>query len=81
MSSLFTIAGAWALVTLEMPWTDEYFPRLRRPRKLPVVYAILLQPVAETLLTLARDHKHLGAEIAFCAVLQYRSLCGVTSGE
>lgn len=25
------------LVTLEMPWTDEYFPRARRPVKLPVV--------------------------------------------
>lgn len=25
------------LITLEMPWTDEYFPRLRRPHKLPVV--------------------------------------------
>ena len=25
------------LVTLEMPWTDEYFPRIRRPHKLPVV--------------------------------------------
>lgn len=25
------------LVTLEMPWTDEYFPRVRRPHKLPVV--------------------------------------------
>jgi len=23
------------LVTLEMPWTDEYFPRVRRPHKLP----------------------------------------------
>jgi integrase/recombinase XerD len=25
------------LVTLEMPWTSEYFPRVRRPHKLPVV--------------------------------------------
>jgi len=25
------------LTTLEMPWTNEYFPRLRRPSKLPVV--------------------------------------------
>jgi site-specific recombinase XerD len=25
------------LTTLEMPWTDEYFPRVRRPHKLPVV--------------------------------------------
>lgn len=25
------------LVTLEMPWTDDYFPYLRRPCKLPVV--------------------------------------------
>lgn len=25
------------LVTLEMPWTDEYFPRARRASKLPVV--------------------------------------------
>jgi site-specific recombinase XerD len=25
------------LTTLEMPWTDEYFPRVRRPYKLPVV--------------------------------------------
>jgi site-specific recombinase XerD len=25
------------LVTLEMPWTDEYFPRIRRPYKLPLV--------------------------------------------
>jgi site-specific recombinase XerD len=25
------------LTTLEMPWTDEYFPRVRRPLKLPVV--------------------------------------------
>jgi len=24
-------------VTLQMPWTDEYFPRIRRPHKLPVV--------------------------------------------
>ena len=24
------------LTTLEMPWTDEYFPRVRRPHKLPV---------------------------------------------
>lgn len=25
------------LTTLEMPWTDEYFPRIRRAHKLPVV--------------------------------------------
>lgn len=25
------------LTTLEMPWTSEYFPRARRPHKLPVV--------------------------------------------
>ncbi len=25
------------LTTLEMPWTDAYFPRVRRPHKLPVV--------------------------------------------
>lgn len=25
------------LNTLEMPWTDEYFPRVRRPYKLPIV--------------------------------------------
>jgi site-specific recombinase XerD len=25
------------LTTLEMPWTDEYFPHVRRPHKLPVV--------------------------------------------
>ena len=25
------------LTTLEMPWTSEYFPRIRRPHKLPVV--------------------------------------------
>src|SRR5579871_6881089 len=25
------------LTTLEMPWTEEYFPRVRRPLKLPVV--------------------------------------------
>jgi len=25
------------LKTLEMPWTDEYFPRIRRPHKLPLV--------------------------------------------
>jgi site-specific recombinase XerD len=25
------------LVTLEMPWTDEYFPRVKRPQKLPIV--------------------------------------------
>ena len=25
------------LTTLEMPWTDEYFPRARRPHKLPLV--------------------------------------------
>ena len=25
------------LTTLEMPWTDEYFPHVRRPLKLPVV--------------------------------------------
>jgi hypothetical protein len=33
------------------------------------VYGILFQTVAETLLTLARDPKHLGAEIGFFAVL------------
>ena len=27
------------LVTLEMPWTSEYFSRVRRPHKLPVVLA------------------------------------------
>jgi integrase/recombinase XerD len=33
------------LETLEMPWTDEYFPRVRRPTRLPVVlsYEELLQ--------------------------------------
>jgi len=33
------------LQTLEMPWTDEYFPRVRRPTKLPVVlsYEELMQ--------------------------------------
>src|SRR5271154_6447619 len=25
------------LTTLEMPWTDEYFPRAKRPYKLPIV--------------------------------------------
>lgn len=25
------------LTTLEMPWTDEYFPHVRRPHKLPIV--------------------------------------------
>src|SRR4051794_32542732 len=25
------------LTTLEMPWTAEYFPRIRRPRQLPIV--------------------------------------------
>jgi integrase/recombinase XerD len=25
------------LITLEMPWTGEYFPRVRRPHKLPIV--------------------------------------------
>ena len=25
------------LISLEMPWTDEYFPRVRRPSQLPVV--------------------------------------------
>jgi integrase/recombinase XerD len=25
------------LTTLEMPWTDEYFPRAQRPQKLPIV--------------------------------------------
>ena len=25
------------LTTLEMPWTNEYFPRVKRPSKLPVV--------------------------------------------
>jgi len=25
------------LTTLEMPWTDEYFPRAKRPSKLPIV--------------------------------------------
>ena len=25
------------LVTLEMPWTDEYFPRAKRPQRLPVI--------------------------------------------
>lgn len=34
-----------------------------------VVYAILFRTVAETLLTIARDPKHLGAEIGFFAVL------------
>jgi hypothetical protein len=34
-----------------------------------VVYAILFRTVAETLLTIARDPKHLGAEIGFFTVL------------
>lgn len=34
-----------------------------------VVYAILFRTVAETLLTIARDPQHLGAEIGFFAVL------------
>lgn len=25
------------LITLEMPWTDQYFPRVRRPHQLPIV--------------------------------------------
>lgn len=25
------------LETLEMPWTDEYFPRAKRPHRLPIV--------------------------------------------
>jgi site-specific recombinase XerD len=28
------------LTTLEMPWTDEYFPHIRRPYKLPVVLSL-----------------------------------------
>jgi hypothetical protein len=35
----------------------------------PVVYQILFRTVAATLLTIARDPKHLGAEIGFFAVL------------
>src|ERR1019366_10175506 len=34
-----------------------------------VVYGILLRAVAQTLLTIAADPKHLGAEIGFFAVL------------
>jgi hypothetical protein len=34
-----------------------------------VVYAILFRTVAEALLTIARDPKHLGVEIGFFAVL------------
>ncbi|MCX6621223.1 MAG: site-specific integrase [Acidobacteria bacterium] len=35
------------LVTLEMPWTDEYFPHIRRAYKLPVVLSqeeVLMEP-------------------------------------
>ncbi len=39
-----------------------------------VVYAILFRVVAQTLLTIARDPKHLGAEIGFFGVLHTFSL-------
>ena len=39
---------------------------LQNPR---VVYTLLFQTVAETLQTIARDPKHLGAEIGFLGVL------------
>jgi hypothetical protein len=45
---------------------------LQNPR---VLYTRLLQAVAETLLTVARDPHHLGAEIGFLAVLH---TCGQT---
>ena len=39
-----------------------------------VVYAILFRAVAQTLLTIARDPKHLGADIGFFGVLHTSSL-------
>ena len=39
-----------------------------------VVYAILFRAAAETLLTIARDPKHLGAHIGFFGILHTSSL-------
>ena len=39
-----------------------------------VVYGILFRAASETLLTIARDPKHLGAEIGFFAILHSSSL-------
>ena len=60
---------------LEVPYCHVVFTlpaplsplALQNPR---VVYNLLFQAVAETLQTIARDPKHLGAEIGFLEVLR-----------
>jgi hypothetical protein len=60
--------------SLDVPYCHVVFPlpatlsalALQNPR---VVYNLLLQAVAETLQTIARDPQHLGAEIGFLGVL------------
>ena len=59
---------------LEVPYCHVVFtlPAALRPLALQnarVVYTLLFQAVAETLQTIARDPKHLGAEIGFLGVL------------
>ena len=59
---------------LEVPYCHVVFtlPALLSPLALHnprVVYSLLFQAVAETLQTIARDPKHLGAEIGFLGVL------------
>ena len=51
---VFTLPGPLSLLTLQNP---------------RVVYQLLFQAVAQTLQTIARDPKHLGAEIGFLGVL------------
>lgn len=59
---------------LDVPYVHVVFtlPHLLSPLALQnprVLYTLLFQAVAETLLTVARDPHHLGAEIGFLAVL------------
>jgi len=59
---------------LDVPYVHVVFtlPHLLSPlalQNLRVMYTLLFQAVAETLLTVARDPHHLGAEIGFLAVL------------
>jgi hypothetical protein len=59
---------------LDVPYVHMVFtlPHLLSPLTLQnprVLYNLLFQAVAETLLTVARDPRHLGAEIGFLAVL------------
>src|SRR5262249_814199 len=66
---------------LDVPYVHVVFtlPHLLSPLALQnprVTYTLLFQAVAETLLTVARDPHHLGAEIGFLAVLH---TCGQTS--